>query len=75
MLVVTAIETLSCASLHLMERKAPGSVVELFLTNHFEERVTTARKEKAVRRTFDPDLSVRELEQLAIDAAHKDFCA
>jgi len=56
LLVVTAIETLSCASLHLMEWKAPGSVVEIFLANHFEERVTTARKEKAVRRTFEPEL-------------------
>jgi hypothetical protein len=56
LLVVTAIETLSCASLHLMEWRAPGSVVEIFLANHFAKRVTNARKEKAVRRTFDPEL-------------------
>ena len=56
LLVVAAIETLSCASLYLMEWRAPGSVVEIFLANHFENRVTTARKEKVLRRTFDGEL-------------------
>ena len=56
LLVVATIETLSCASLHLMEWKAPSSMMEIFLANHFQERVTTARKEKAVRRTFHPEL-------------------
>jgi hypothetical protein len=56
LLVVAAIETLSCASLHLMEWRAPGSVVEIFLANHFAKRVTTAKKEKGVRRVFDRDL-------------------
>ena len=56
LLVVTAIETLSCASLHLMEWRAPGSVVEIFLANHFAKRVSTAKKEKGVRRVFDRDL-------------------
>ena len=56
LVVAAAIESLSCASLHLMERRAPGSVVDIFLANHFAERVTTRKKEKGVRRVFDPDL-------------------
>lgn len=56
LIVVTAIETLSCASLYLMEWRAPGSVVEIFLANHFAERVTPARRDKAIRKTFDPQL-------------------
>jgi len=56
LLVVAAIETLSCASLHLMEWRASGSVVEIFLAKHFAKRVTTAKKEKAVRWAFDRDL-------------------
>jgi lysophospholipase L1-like esterase len=56
LVVVTAIETLSCASLHLMEWRTPGSVVEIFLANHFANRVTTAKKEKILRKTFDRDL-------------------
>lgn len=55
-LVLAAIETMSCASLQLMEWRAPGSVAEIFLANHFEERVTPRKKERFARRAFDRDL-------------------
>jgi hypothetical protein len=54
--VAATIETLSYASLHLIERRAPGTVVEIFLANHFAKPGMARKKEKAVRLTFDRDL-------------------
>ena len=56
LLVVGVVEMISFAGLHLLERRQPGTVVELFLAEIFREQVTPAEIRKFGQGKYDREL-------------------